>query len=67
MGHLIADLLGVKTPPYVKEIGFRCREKLHEDLRTEDEGGIRNSANRAEWYETAELKLKLQEALEGVL
>ncbi len=66
LGQAIAKLLSME-PPTIKEIGFRCREKLHEDLRTEDEGGALVSSDQQLWFTKRELEETLQGALRGIL
>ena len=66
LGQAIAKLLSME-PPTIKEIGFRCREKLHEDLRTEDEGGALVSSDQQLWFTKRELEETLQDALRGIL
>jgi UDP-N-acetylglucosamine 4,6-dehydratase len=62
LGRAIAAVLGCPSPR-VEVIGLRGREKLHEDLRTSDEGGALRSDNQAHWYVRRDLEEKLRRIL----
>lgn len=55
LANTLALVLGA-PPPKFTHIGFRCREKLHEQMRTEDEGGYMSSEDTSLWFDRRELK-----------
>lgn len=55
LAGLIAQLKGINQP-IIEEIGIRPGEKLHENLRREDEGGEVTSADNSLWFQPNELK-----------
>lgn len=59
LAMLVGKILGKK--PGIEEVGIRGREKLHEDLRQEDEGGRINSGDRENWYSEKEMYSILEE------
>lgn len=62
LGKAIASVLG-KPPPRIEIVGLRGTEKLHEDLRTAEEGGALRSDDQAHWYGRREIEDKLRELL----
>ena len=62
MGMALAEILNVESPNIV-EIGFRCKEKLHEQMRTLDEGGEMISDNPVFWFSKTEMKTLLMSVL----
>lgn len=52
---LVADILGIMPKQFV-EIGIRPGEKLHETLRTEDEGGLMTSNDQQSQFKPKELR-----------
>jgi UDP-N-acetylglucosamine 4,6-dehydratase len=65
LGRAVATVLG-RPAPRVEVIGLRGKEKLHEDLRTSDEGGALRSDDQAHWYTRAGIEEKLRELISGV-
>jgi FlaA1/EpsC-like NDP-sugar epimerase len=55
LGKAVAAALG-KPNPKILEIGFRCREKLHETMRLDEEGGLMISSDQSSWYTQRELE-----------
>jgi UDP-N-acetylglucosamine 4,6-dehydratase len=64
LGNAIASVLG-RPAPRVEVFGVRNCEKLHEDLRTADEGGALRSDDQSRWYARAELEDKLRSIMGG--
>lgn len=62
VGLLIGEILGKK--PNIVEIGMRAGEKIHEDLRTNEEGGHMNSGNRENWFSEKDMRNILKEVME---
>jgi UDP-N-acetylglucosamine 4,6-dehydratase len=62
LGNVVASVLG-RGAPRVEVFGVRNCEKLHEDLRTPDEGGALRSDDQSHWYSRAELEAKLRTIL----
>ena len=62
LGRSIGSILGNPSPRIV-ETGFRCREKLHETMRTADEGGLMISSDQSLWYSQRELEAVLREVI----
>lgn len=55
LANLLAQVLGC-PPPDIVEVGLRCREKIHEQMRTDEEGGEMTSEDQRLWFSKAELK-----------
>lgn len=66
LGLMIADMLGERNVE-VEEVGFRCREKIAECLRTDDEGGLMLSSDRGLWFSPAEMRHELTHAAEALV
>jgi len=64
LGNLIGEILGKK--PNILEIGIRAGEKIHEDLRTDDEGGKMNSSDRSLWYTEKEMRDLIEETVNSL-
>jgi len=62
LGKAIGGILQHPNPRIV-ETGFRCREKLHETMRTDDEGGLIVSSDQSLWYSQKELENVLREVI----
>jgi len=66
MGMMIANLMRIDNPE-IEEIGFRCKEKLHEQMRTADEGGEMISGDSTLWFRQSEMRELLLNVTEGML
>lgn len=62
LGKVIAEMVGIQNPE-IKEIGFRGREKLHEHMRTHEEGGLMVSSDQQLWFTKDEMKALLSEVI----
>ncbi len=62
LGKAIARVLG-KPEPKIVEIGMRGTEKLHEDMRTRDEGGVLRSDDQELWFTKSEIDQVLKDVL----
>lgn len=66
IGKAVAALLE-KPMPKIVEIGFRSREKVHEQMRLTEEGGEIVSSDEALWFRRAELEEMLRWAVGDLL
>jgi len=62
LGRALADVLGAPRPQVV-EIGLRGWEKIHEDMRTAEEGGAMQSGDQSLWFSQSEMRETIQRAL----
>jgi UDP-N-acetylglucosamine 4,6-dehydratase len=65
LGRAVSVALA-RPAPRIEVIGLRGKEKLHEDLRTSDEGGALRSDDQAHWYTRGALEEKLRSLISGV-
>lgn len=62
VGKTLAKIL--KRPePRIREVGLRSKEKIHEDMRTEEEGGRLVSSDESRWFKKQELEEILLDAV----
>lgn len=57
---LVAKILDIRNPNIV-EVGIRPGEKLHEMLRTDEEGGVMVSSDQSTWFPEREILGVLQD------
>lgn len=64
IAKIVAEILNIPLKA-VNDVGIRPGEKLHELLRTENEGGLLDSQDQAHWFTRSELKELLTPIVEG--
>lgn len=65
LGLMLSEIRN-RSKPHIIETGFRAREKLHEVMRTKDEGGRMESSDPTLWLTPQEMKDTLKTALEDL-